>query len=271
VSAHFASRSSRGSGFDVLLGEVSATVLPGTADPLVQVARSTCRARRSVRHGRAQASSVLRARHCDGVGACRCQNYRPACKSRISRSAHRVLASRTAPTTASRGASNPKDVTLNPATTDEGATCCRRESCGLGLGVPVAVHAGKVDTQPDRHAHGESGEQLVGERHRWQRGQHDQHADEPATEPKRSAQKERKAQLAFRPKAPRRRTRKDIHRTASSSARSTPLAMATASSTGAQDAGRSYVGAASRSAAPRISARRPIAGLIRSTLRYENR
>ena len=46
-----------------------------------------------------------------------------------------------------------------------------------------AVHPGEVDPEPDRHAHGESDDELVGESDPGVRRQHDQNAEEQAAQP----------------------------------------------------------------------------------------
>ena len=60
--------------------------------------------------------------------------------------------------------------------TDECATDRRHESRDLGLSGPAAVQPCEVETQPDRHADGESCEQLVVERRAGHRRDHDQNA-----------------------------------------------------------------------------------------------
>src|SRR5438094_183164 len=66
---------------------------------------------------------------------------------------------------------------------DERAADGRREACSLRRGRPVRVRPGGVDAEPDRNADRQRREQLVVEGDVRERSQHDQHCDEPTTEP----------------------------------------------------------------------------------------
>src|SRR5512132_4297373 len=65
---------------------------------------------------------------------------------------------------------------------DESAADRRRESGGLGLRGPVAVHPGQVDPEADWQAAGQGDHRVAVNRHTRQDRQYDQRAEEDAAE-----------------------------------------------------------------------------------------